>query len=161
MTETGWGEFDIQVKIIFVPESGEKPLTTYHRLKLHPWHPVTVRAAETSTITTEALAASIDPPPVVEGTPIAQSETDGDVSMQADDTKEMEPSNSMSISQPPMELPDAGGSSIKHPPVVHSWAYDEIVFPEPTEAFYEILLANPPTPYVLIMGFITMVRLFC
>lgn len=31
-------------------------------------------------------------------------------------------------------------------PVVHSWQYEEIVFPEPTEPFYEILLAHPPTP---------------
>ncbi len=32
------------------------------------------------------------------------------------------------------------------PPVVHSWQYDEIVFPEPMEPFYDILSTNPPTP---------------
>lgn len=37
MTETGWGEFDIVIKVFFVPESNEKPLTFNHHLKLHPW----------------------------------------------------------------------------------------------------------------------------
>ena len=29
---------------------------------------------------------------------------------------------------------------------VHSWQYDEIVFTEPFESFYNIMMANPPTP---------------
>ncbi|KAF7317745.1 Yeats-domain-containing protein [Mycena kentingensis (nom. inval.)] len=37
VTETGWGEFEIQVRITFVPDAGEKPVTFYHHLKLHPW----------------------------------------------------------------------------------------------------------------------------
>jgi YEATS domain-containing protein 4 len=32
-----WGEFEIQIRINFIPESGEKPITLYHHLKLHPW----------------------------------------------------------------------------------------------------------------------------
>lgn len=39
VTETGWGEFDVQIKIYFAQESGEKPVTVYHRLKLHPYGP--------------------------------------------------------------------------------------------------------------------------
>lgn len=39
VTETGWGEFEIQVKLYFVPESGEKPQTLWHGLKLHPYGP--------------------------------------------------------------------------------------------------------------------------
>ncbi|CCG81387.1 Protein AF-9 homolog [Taphrina deformans PYCC 5710] len=39
VTETGWGEFDVQVKIFFVQEAAEKPVTVYHRLKLHPYGP--------------------------------------------------------------------------------------------------------------------------
>jgi YEATS domain-containing protein 4 len=35
--ETGWGEFEINVKIFYVPESLEKPQTTYHQLRLHPY----------------------------------------------------------------------------------------------------------------------------
>ncbi|TFK55399.1 yeats family protein [Heliocybe sulcata] len=37
VTETGWGEFDIHIRITFVPESGEKAISFYHHLKLHPW----------------------------------------------------------------------------------------------------------------------------
>ena len=32
-----WGEFEIQIRITFVPESGEKAMVIYHHLKLHPW----------------------------------------------------------------------------------------------------------------------------
>ncbi|KAF8182160.1 yeats family-domain-containing protein [Mycena galopus ATCC 62051] len=37
VTETGWGEFEIQIRITFVPDAGKKPITLYHHLKLHPW----------------------------------------------------------------------------------------------------------------------------
>ena len=30
---------------------------------------------------------------------------------------------------------------------MHSWQYEEIVFPEPLEPFYELLVAHPPTPW--------------
>lgn len=32
-----WGEFEIQIRITFIAESGEKAITIYHHLKLHPW----------------------------------------------------------------------------------------------------------------------------
>jgi YEATS domain-containing protein 4 len=35
--ETGWGEFEITIKIYYVPESLEKPQTIYHHLRLHPY----------------------------------------------------------------------------------------------------------------------------
>ena len=35
VTETGWGEFEIQIKIFFVPEAGEKPLTVLHLSLIH------------------------------------------------------------------------------------------------------------------------------
>ena len=41
----------------------------------------------------------------------------------------------------------AAGAPPPLPPVVHSWQYEEIVFPEPFEAFYDILVAHPPTPW--------------
>ncbi|TFK43884.1 yeats family protein [Crucibulum laeve] len=37
VSETGWGEFEIQIRIAFISESGEKPMLLYHHLKLHPW----------------------------------------------------------------------------------------------------------------------------
>ena len=35
--ETGWGEFEITIKLYYVSESGEKPQTLYHHLRLHPY----------------------------------------------------------------------------------------------------------------------------
>ncbi|KAG0647537.1 af-9 [Hyphodiscus hymeniophilus] len=35
--ETGWGEFEISIKIFYVPESLEKPQTMYHQLRLHTY----------------------------------------------------------------------------------------------------------------------------
>ncbi|KAF5371169.1 hypothetical protein D9758_004153 [Tetrapyrgos nigripes] len=37
VTETGWGEFEVQIRVTFIPESGEKAMTLYHHIKLHPW----------------------------------------------------------------------------------------------------------------------------
>lgn len=37
MSETGWGEFEIAIKIYFHAASGEKPVTLYHHLRLHPY----------------------------------------------------------------------------------------------------------------------------
>ncbi|KAI9780788.1 MAG: NuA4 histone H4 acetyltransferase complex and the SWR1 complex subunit [Peltula sp. TS41687] len=39
VTETGWGEFELTIKLYFVPESGEKPQTLWHTLKIHPYGP--------------------------------------------------------------------------------------------------------------------------
>lgn len=37
VTETGWGEFEVQIKLHFVPEANEKVATLWHGLKLHPY----------------------------------------------------------------------------------------------------------------------------
>lgn len=37
VTETGWGEFEVGLKLFFVPEASEKPISVYHQLKLHPY----------------------------------------------------------------------------------------------------------------------------
>jgi hypothetical protein len=37
VSETGWGEFEIAIKIYFHAASGEKPITLYHHLRLHPY----------------------------------------------------------------------------------------------------------------------------
>ena len=153
MTETGWGEFDIQVKIIFVAESGEKPLTTYHRLKLHPWHPIALRASESNIEPTEAAAeATIADAPTLEtstGGNDPADEKEEDTPMQVEIKEEGERANLSSSGGALLDHSAAAGPSqpnVNRPPVVHSWLYDEIVFPEPTEAFYDILVANPPTP---------------
>lgn len=45
VNETGWGEFEIAIKMYYVPESGEKAQTLYHHLRLHPYGDATERAA--------------------------------------------------------------------------------------------------------------------
>ncbi|KAL1848535.1 NuA4 histone H4 acetyltransferase complex and the SWR1 complex subunit [Diaporthe australafricana] len=35
--ETGWGEFEITIKMYYVPESSEKAQTLYHHLRLHAY----------------------------------------------------------------------------------------------------------------------------
>ena len=79
VTETGWGEFEVTMKLWFVPEAGEKPQSIYHNLKLHPYGPDAERQRQ---------------------------------------TKE---------------------------PII-SQTYDEVVFNEPVENFYEILTSGAPPP---------------
>jgi YEATS domain-containing protein 4 len=90
VTETGWGEFEVQIKIFFVAEANEKILTVHHLLKLHPW---TVK-------------------------------------------------NNLVV-----PAPEAGpGTDTMNSLPVHSWQYDEIVFNDPTEALYNIMVQNAATP---------------
>jgi YEATS domain-containing protein 4 len=37
VTETGWGEFEISIRVFFVSQAGEKNILLYHHLKLHPY----------------------------------------------------------------------------------------------------------------------------
>lgn len=76
VTETGWGEFDVMIRIYFAPESHEKSIVYYHHLKLHPYGP-------------------------------------------------------------DAEAQKAAGAE------VNSWQYEEIVFNEPTQAFFDILTHAP------------------
>jgi YEATS domain-containing protein 4 len=46
VTETGWGEFEVALKLFFVAESNEKPASVYHQLKLHPYGPDAERQKE-------------------------------------------------------------------------------------------------------------------
>ncbi|KAK9464271.1 yeats family-domain-containing protein [Lipomyces arxii] len=39
VTETGWGEFEISIRVYFIPEASEKNVVMYHHLKLHPYGP--------------------------------------------------------------------------------------------------------------------------
>ncbi|KAM0756658.1 yeats-domain-containing protein, partial [Meredithblackwellia eburnea MCA 4105] len=103
VTETGWGEFDIVIKIFFVPEAAEKPISFSHHLKLHPWPLPTPAPAKL--IKTDEDGASPPIPAAPEDEPVQ-----------------------------PIISP------------VHSWQYEEIVFSEPTETFYAVLLSKAPTP---------------
>ncbi|KAK4054785.1 NuA4 histone H4 acetyltransferase complex and the SWR1 complex subunit [Microbotryomycetes sp. JL201] len=141
VTETGWGEFDIVIKIFFVPEAAEKPLTFNHHLKLHPW----------------PLDLSAIPPPVGTSTEISAgaSGTGGaDKGADADDVtmKDASESGDQKTALDESAAPSAGGAAgparqqqlVLSP--IHSWQYEEVVFVEPVEQFYAVLLAHPPTP---------------
>lgn len=84
LTETGWGEFEINIKIYFADISNEKTLSFYHHLRLHPY------------INTE--------------------------------TKEIERTND--------------GSTVGEDEVKAVY-FDEIVFNEPTEQFFQVLMTKP------------------
>lgn len=92
LTETGWGEFDINIKIFFADESNEKLLNFYHRLRLHPYN-------------------NLDQPG---GAP--------EVKTEESDKKDAIPNTNEEIS---------------------SIFYDEIVFNEPHEEFFKILMKTP------------------
>jgi YEATS domain-containing protein 4 len=77
VTETGWGEFEVVIKLYFVPEASEKPQNLWHALKLHPYGP------------------------------------------------------------------DAEAQRERKDAIV-SQNYEEIIFNEPTEPFYEIMTSGPP-----------------
>lgn len=79
VNETGWGEFEIQIKLYFVAESMEKPQTLWHSLKLHPYGP------------------------------------------------------------------DAEGKKERREVIV-SQNYEEVLFNEPVEQFYNLLTSGPPPP---------------
>lgn len=79
--ETGWGEFEISIKMYYVPESLEKPQTLYHHLRLHPY-----------------------------GNTEAEKE------------------------------------AMKTAPEIIAWVYEEQLFNEPFEQFYEILTSPAPPP---------------
>lgn len=171
VTETGWGEFEIQIKIFFVPEANEKPLTLFHHLKLHPW------LQNVAAVESQAPAPTIPPALPPAGTAASADTADGadqssdqtgEASTLANGTKQEADNDSMDVDaatestndpKPTTDTTaDASAATTEPststteppkpalPPVVHSWQYDEIVFPEPMETFYDILSTHPPTP---------------
>ncbi|CAO1617571.1 unnamed protein product [Sympodiomycopsis kandeliae] len=184
VTETGWGEFEIMVKIWWVPEAGEKFLQTPHYLKLHPWPNMPLPAAPpapaaptdanlpataTADSTSSANGATGNEPSAAgdkptQDTQMADAATevttdvtqkDAPASASSDSTANQTASTAASATvSSEAALPaaqEAGAPAVAPPPppmapVIHSWQYDEIVFPEPTEAFYQTLISHAPTP---------------
>ncbi len=77
--ETGWGEFEITIRLYYVAESGEKAQTLYHHLHLHPYGRT-----------------------------------------------------------------DAEKEEMRRSGEVRAWTYEEQIFNEPYETFYEVLTSGPP-----------------
>ncbi|KAH8918850.1 yeats-domain-containing protein [Atractiella rhizophila] len=129
VTETGWGEFDIQIRIQFTQESGEKPISFMHHLKLHAWNwdALTIKPLP---LTPPPSAKALDAPP-----PAEEQETKQNIEGETKEEEKQKEGADPNLSYPP---------PVQTP--VHSWQYDEIVFTDPTTAFYQTLLANQPTP---------------
>ncbi|KDE05125.1 hypothetical protein MVLG_04467 [Microbotryum lychnidis-dioicae p1A1 Lamole] len=131
VTETGWGEFDIIIKIFFVHEAAEKPISFTHHLKLHPW-PI-----EPLLLKQPAQIAMASAPTTGMGGVTTPSTTSGTtvLSIEQVTTDLIEASDQIKVDPPSLVLSP-----------VHSWQYEQVVFVEPTEAFYSLLLANAQTP---------------
>ncbi|SCZ91031.1 BZ3500_MvSof-1268-A1-R1_Chr1-3g02494 [Microbotryum saponariae] len=144
VTETGWGEFDIIIKIFFVNEAAEKPISFTHHLKLHPWpieplllkQPAQIAIAAPTTTTTMTTTTTTTTTTGVGGVTNTPATTEGTavLSLEQVTTDLIEASEQIKVDPPSLVLSP-----------VHSWQYEQVVFVEPTEAFYSLLLANPQT----------------
>ena len=116
VTETGWGEFTVGIRIQFVPEANEKPITLQHPIKLHHWGaPVEpsvsaiggpTPSAPASAAPTPAASAPVEPASATE----TKKDADGDVKMEVDtpggaDAQPTEPA------APPTASADVAGGS--------------------------------------------------
>ena len=94
VTETGWGEFAVSIRVQFVQEASEKPLTFAHSLKLHHWGPPIHAPPSTdspapqpttaSSAVTPAPAATTVPNTPAEDTIMAEQKTDKETENQQD-----------------------------------------------------------------------------
>ncbi|WVN86451.1 uncharacterized protein L203_101615 [Cryptococcus depauperatus CBS 7841] len=169
VSETGWGEFAVQIRIQFIPESSEKPLVLSHMIKLHHWGaPLESAPASTDTPTepfvtlTPAATASDtmrdsadvemeDPETPTQTQDTSVMTVEGN-SPQAEESKDGDIRDQIQVEQTPtasiIQTAEArsGSISVAASLPVHAWQYDEIVFSDPPRQFFDILNANPPTP---------------
>ncbi|KAA1088783.1 NuA4 histone H4 acetyltransferase complex and the SWR1 complex subunit [Puccinia graminis f. sp. tritici] len=138
LSETGWGEFVIGIKIHFLSESAEKAIQLQHPLKLHDWT-ADPNLSIPPVWLDQSLADSAPQPGSSSGVPLDPVTSKPDPIDQASLTNKTPPP------APPSTSTDSTLPS-KPSPLVHSWQYDEIVFTDPVETFYSKLLAHPPTP---------------
>ncbi|KAH9816826.1 yeats family-domain-containing protein [Melampsora americana] len=134
ITETGWGEFVILIKIFFIPEAGEKPIQIPHALRFHQWTEPTPLIHTPWLDPTPDSNEVVPEPSQIEVQKPSQTETSAE--------KPSSPKPETETENPPE--PEAEEPAFQ--PSIHSWQYDEIVFTEPTDAFYHKLIQHPPTP---------------
>lgn len=155
VTETGWGEFDLQIKVFFVNEAYEKPLQFYHHLKLHPWNPALLAYNASDPPSVPTMQSQTAPGPAAypedEDAP-GEEDDEGDTTMpQVKDEAASPPA--VAAPEPEAEPAANSGSALASgqltPSVplspVYSWQYDEIVFTEPSESLFRLLTQHPPT----------------
>lgn len=133
VTETGWGEFDIIIKLFFAAESGEKPLQLVHHLKLHPW------GVDSFTGPTNILPLELKP---IIAAAIAEPSQPTSAAPAADGTIPPAEPQPQLAPEPPLLPPP----QVIIPSPVYSYQYDEVVFMDPPEAFYNLMCQYPSTP---------------
>ena len=163
VSETGWGEFQVPLRIQFVQEASEKPLTVTISIKLHHWGPP-IEPILPPPSTTNMIASTPTPTSVNVSSPAPKTEPieeKSDVSMEnimaippgatvqegKDDDIDGETQETVVAVRPdrPIQNPALPISiASKYP--VHAWQYDELIFSDPPLAFYNILNEHPPTP---------------
>lgn len=264
VTETGWGEFQINIKVFFQPETSERSISFTHALKLHHWGPeasgpqaipglsvqlpgpapgagtvdstsargssvarsradvamtgarggsrglsetpmTSAMGTPLGTISGEPLSkggeSTAAPTPAREITPAAttpalassnhnsnsnantseeaavkeeekpkpkpeseEQDAEGDEDAEGEEDEEdaegeldldgtpagstfgADKEQSSAITGRPEDATSAGNEDSINALPVHSWQYDEMVFIDPTQAFYDLLIAHPPTP---------------
>lgn len=167
VTETGWGEFTVQIRVQFVSESSEKPMTLSHPIKLHHWgapiegqsvtQPVAPSAVSTPVAASQPATTPASALPPKEVTPkpadveMAEVEKDA-VKIESESAAEgvtgsQPPDAPYDTTMQPAQTHPAGPSSIATKYPVHAWQYDEIIFSDPPLAFYNLLNEHPPTPF--------------
>lgn len=147
MTETGWGEFDIVIRIFFASESAEKPLQFVHHLKLHPW-PAQSYTGPTNILPLEPEPIDFTKRPLSEAPKMAPAPAP--VIAMPVDPAAPPPQPEASTSGTQQSLAPVVDTELKAPVVtlspVYSYQYDEIVFIDPTEQFYQLMAQYPPSP---------------
>ncbi|CAK9782393.1 hypothetical protein CC85DRAFT_279817 [Cutaneotrichosporon oleaginosum] len=148
VTETGWGEFTVNIKVTFVPEASEKALSLQHPIKLHHWgEPIEPQApqAEATSLQTPKEGASTK---AEVQSPKPEAEADDSLApTEASVTEDATPAEATTGVATPAEpvIINPYATSVGNYPV-HAWQYDEIVFSDPPANFLALLEQHTPTP---------------
>lgn len=159
VSETGWGEFTVNIKVTFVPEAAEKALSMQHPIKLHHWgEPVEAPPAPPPEATpAETPKEGGDEVKAETQTPKPEVDADGDVELslvptETSVTEAATPADATTGAATPAEGEASAELMAPFVPTiastypVHAWQYDEMVFSDPPANFLSILEQHPPTP---------------
>jgi YEATS domain-containing protein 4 len=141
VTETGWGEFTVNIKVTFVPEASEKALSLQHPIKLHHWgEPIEPPAPQPEPTPAQTPKEAETPKPETEAeASLAPTETSA-----TDAATPADPTTGVATPAEPVIINPYNTSVGSYP--VHSWQYDEMVFSDPPANFLSLLEQNTPTP---------------
>ncbi|KAH8082570.1 hypothetical protein HD553DRAFT_273917, partial [Filobasidium floriforme] len=149
VTETGWGEFPLNIRVQFQQETGEKTVAFGHQLRLHHWGPPALGPQPQAEGSGSQEQGASGPGAHEEGgieTARVKPEPKDDAQMVTVADSAVKGGNE------PAEPPTASSTDSSTPVVqinplpVHSWQYDQFVFTDPTTTLYQLLLDHPETP---------------